>query len=70
MGVTYVDGRVTGPTGHSERIRFLVDSGAQYSLLPSDVWKRISQALRTRSPVAIVIFCWRPWVPPGMPGGP
>lgn len=41
MGVTYVEGRVTGPTGRGERIRFLVDSGVQYSLLPLDVWRRI-----------------------------
>jgi predicted aspartyl protease len=40
VGVTYVDGRARGPAGE-EDVHFLVDSGAIYSLLPYDVWKRI-----------------------------
>ena len=40
MGVTYVKGKVTGPEGTAD-VRFLVDSGATYSLLPHDVWQRI-----------------------------
>jgi predicted aspartyl protease len=40
MGVTHVDGTVTGPTG-TQRVRFLVDSGAKYSVLPHDVWTAI-----------------------------
>ena len=34
MGLTYVDGVVTGPSGASRSVRFMVDSGAKYSLLP------------------------------------
>lgn len=41
MGITYVEGRVAGPTGKEEMVRFLVDSGATYSLLPFSVWKSI-----------------------------
>ena len=41
MGVTYVEGEVTGPSGKSRTVKFLVDSGAMYSLLPRTVWKEI-----------------------------
>jgi clan AA aspartic protease len=40
MGITYVPGTVTGPAGSSD-LDFLVDSGAQYTLLPEDVWQKI-----------------------------
>ncbi len=41
MGITYVEGKVRGPTGKEESMRFLVDSGATYSLLPHKVWEAI-----------------------------
>jgi predicted aspartyl protease len=41
MGLTYIEGAVSGPTGVRDRVRFLVDSGAVYSLLPDGVWQRI-----------------------------
>lgn len=41
MGVTYIEGTVTGPSGKQETVKFLVDSGAKYSLLPKTVWKAI-----------------------------
>lgn len=41
MGITYVDGTVTGPTGKKADVRFLVDSGAPYSLLPQKDWGAI-----------------------------
>jgi clan AA aspartic protease len=41
MRLTYVDGTVIGPTAKSRSVRFLVDSGATYSLLPHDVWQAI-----------------------------
>ena len=41
MGVTYIEGTVTGPSGKNKNVRFLVDSGAKYSLLPKIVWKAI-----------------------------
>ena len=41
MGVTYIEGVVTGPTQKQKTVRFLVDSGATYSLLPYDDWREI-----------------------------
>lgn len=41
MGVTYVEGWVKGSSGEQENVKFLVDSGATYSLLPEPVWKAI-----------------------------
>ena len=41
MGITYIEGKVRGPTGKEEQLRFLVDSGATYSLLPIEIWERI-----------------------------
>ena len=40
MGITYVEGSVTGPEG-TEDLSFLVDSGATYTVLPSDSWRSI-----------------------------
>ena len=41
MGITYIDGAARGPTGKEETVSLLVDSGATYSLLPSQVWQSI-----------------------------
>jgi clan AA aspartic protease len=41
VGISYVEGTVRGPTGIEEHVRFLIDSGAMYSLLPNAVWRRI-----------------------------
>ena len=41
MGVTYIEGIVTGSSGKQATVRFLVDSGATYTLLPYDVWQAI-----------------------------
>ena len=41
MGLTYVDATVTGPTGKSQVLELLVDSGTAYSLLPTKVWKAL-----------------------------
>ena len=43
MALTYVEGVVTGPTG-SRVVRFMVDSGAKYSLLPQTDWRTIGLA--------------------------
>lgn len=40
MGISYIEGTVRGPQG-AERVHFLIDSGAMYSLLPDAVWRRI-----------------------------
>ena len=44
MGITYIEGIVASPTGEQATVRFLVDSGATYSLLPHDVWQRLGLA--------------------------
>jgi predicted aspartyl protease len=41
MGITYIEGVVTGSTGKQSTVRFLVDSGATYTLLPNEDWKTI-----------------------------
>lgn len=41
MGITYTEGIVRGPTGKEASVRFLIDSGATYSLLPKTVWEAI-----------------------------
>ena len=41
MGITYIDGVVSGPSGSSKPVRFLVDSGASYTLLPETAWRAI-----------------------------
>ena len=41
MGITYVEGLVKGVSSKQENVKFLVDSGATYSLLPKAVWEAI-----------------------------
>lgn len=41
MGVTYVKGTVTGASGKNRTLKFLVDSGAAYTLLPQKVWREL-----------------------------
>jgi len=38
MGITYIEGVVKDSTDKEANVRFLVDSGATYTLLPHDVW--------------------------------
>lgn len=40
MGLSYIQGTVRGPIGERP-VRFLIDSGAVYSLLPEDAWHAI-----------------------------
>ena len=42
MGLTFIQGIITGPTGQKQQVEFLVDSGANYSLLPRDVWQPLA----------------------------
>lgn len=44
MGVTYIEGVVTGPTGRTASVKFLVDSGATYTLLAERDWRAIELA--------------------------
>ena len=41
MGIIYVEGTVSGPTGKRATLEFLVDGGAKYTLLPLKSWKAI-----------------------------
>jgi clan AA aspartic protease len=41
VGVTRIEGIVRGQDSREATVRFLVDSGATYTLLPHDVWNRI-----------------------------
>jgi predicted aspartyl protease len=41
MGIMDVEGVLTGPPGKRATVRFLVDSGTTYTLVPHDVWKAL-----------------------------
>lgn len=41
MGITYIEGVTTGPTGKQVSVRFLVDSGPTYTLLEEAAWQQI-----------------------------
>lgn len=41
MGLTYIEGVVTGKKGKRATLDFLVDSGAMYTLLPEPTWKTL-----------------------------
>jgi predicted aspartyl protease len=41
MGIVYIEGVVTGPTGKQATVRFLVDSGATYTLLAEHDWQAL-----------------------------
>lgn len=41
MGITYVNGHVTGQSGEPMALRFLVDSGSSFSLIPFGVWQTL-----------------------------
>ena len=41
MGLTFIEGTATGPTGDQRQVNFLVDSGAIYSLLPHEIWRAL-----------------------------
>lgn len=53
MGITYIEGRVVGPTGKEAVVRFLVGSGATYSLLPPAVWREIELVPKRRLAFAL-----------------
>jgi predicted aspartyl protease len=49
MGLTYIDGIVSGASGVTRTVRFLVDSGAKYSVLPADDWRDLGLAPMRRA---------------------
>jgi len=48
VGLTYVEGVVTGLSGTSRTVRFMVDSGAKYSLLPPADWRALGLVPKRR----------------------
>jgi len=48
MGITYLEGTVSGSTGKQASVEFLVDSGANYTLLPEPIWKSIELSPKRR----------------------
>jgi clan AA aspartic protease len=48
MGITYIEGVATGPTGKQATVRFLVDSGTTYTLLPHAAWQVLELAPKRR----------------------
>ena len=45
MGIVHLEGEVSGPKG-SEKLKFLVDTGSNYTLLPEATWKKIGLIAR------------------------
>ena len=41
MGLTFIEGKVIGKDDESATVKFLVDSGANYTLLSKDVWEKL-----------------------------
>jgi len=41
MGIVYITGEVGRARKPKIRVRFLVDSGASYTVLPKNVWKKL-----------------------------
>jgi len=39
MGISHVEAVVSGPSGRQAKVRFLVDGGATYSVLPAATWQ-------------------------------
>jgi clan AA aspartic protease len=41
VGLIHIKGTVTGPKGKQATLKFLVDSGATYTVLPYRIWRAI-----------------------------
>jgi len=54
MGMVYVDAEVSRGEEPSRRIRFLVDSGAVYSVLPHDEWHALGLTPQRRMEFVLV----------------
>jgi clan AA aspartic protease len=53
MGLFRVPARLTGPTGQSEEVELLVDTGATLLVVPADLAGRLSLVLRRHHPVVV-----------------
>ncbi len=48
MGIIYIEGEVRGKSGKVASVRFLVDSGASYTLLSEKDWRAIAIEAKRR----------------------
>jgi clan AA aspartic protease len=48
MGLTFIEGTVSGPNGKQTQVEFLVDSGNKYTLLPEASWRAIELSPKRR----------------------
>lgn len=53
MGLFYVKGHLTGPTGHVEEVEFLVDTGATLSVVPQSLAEKLELKLSRSQRVVI-----------------
>ena len=54
MGITYIEGPVRGTSGEEADVRFLVDSGATYTLIPTQIWGFLGlEATREQTPTLV-----------------
>lgn len=49
MGITNITAKVKGPPGSSITVKFMLDSGAQYTVLPHEVWTAIGLVPKWRT---------------------
>jgi predicted aspartyl protease len=54
MGMVYVDAEVSRDDGPQHVVRFLVDSGAVYSVLPYDEWRALALVPQRRMEFVLV----------------
>jgi len=59
VGLTAIEGVVTGPHGSRVSVEFLIDSGAKYTLLPHEVWMKLElepkRTMRFRTADGVVL---------------
>jgi clan AA aspartic protease len=53
VGLIYVDSIVKNEKGDSEKVRFLIDSGAYYTVLKKEIWEKLG--LKEISRVSLIL---------------
>lgn len=53
MGLVHVDAEISPNGGPWQRVRLLVDSGAEYSVIPLRIWRKLG--LRPKRPIEFVL---------------
>jgi predicted aspartyl protease len=61
MGLFRVPGRLTGPTGRSETVELLVDTGTTLLVLPRDVAERLELPVLRTAAVRVAGGCRENW---------